>query len=251
MRQFHPASMPMSPVNHRIEDAEQGVSPVENGPTSRKRSTRACDVSLAFQVGPQLMAGVQGVSPALAGVSTLTSQEAPKMRGPQSRRGVGAGYGQALSGWAGGLHVHCAGTEEVRGRPRSEQLIMVVLTSRGPVPGSTRAPKKIKSDDPSSSESASRMSKPKAVSPVAAMTPAKRNIAPEPTRERFLREAGSRTISPPIMPSASGSRPSGRPPLLGLPRAMVDDLLAVYFTHVHVRATLYNVRVAHCRTSGH
>ena len=117
MRQFHPASMPMSPVNHRIEDAEQGVSPVENGPTSRKRSTRACDVSLAFQVGPQLTAGLQGVSPALAGVSTLTSQEAPKMRGPQSRRGVGAGDVQALSGWAGGLHVHCAGTEEVRGRP--------------------------------------------------------------------------------------------------------------------------------------
>lgn len=102
------------------------------------------------------------------------------------------------------------------------------------MPGSTRVRKRSKGHDGPLLDSVPQMSKPKAVSPVVAVSAVQRKIAPDPPREPFSRDAESRTLSPPVLPASSGSRPSGRPPLLGLPRAMVDDLLAVYFTHVHV-----------------
>jgi len=61
VRQFHPATM--SPVNHHVEEAEQEVSPAEHGSSSRKRTTRACDVSSPIGVWAWLMIGVQGVCP--------------------------------------------------------------------------------------------------------------------------------------------------------------------------------------------
>lgn len=46
------------------------------------------------------------------------------------------------------------------------------------------------------------------------------------------------TASPPASRQSSRARP--RPPLLGLPTGLVDQLLAVYFTHVHVGAKLHD-----------
>jgi len=102
---------------------------------------------------------------------------------------------------------------------------IAALRYRGPVPGSSRT-KKARTEDPSPLSSHSELEHPRT-------TPANRRALPE-----LETVPASRTVSPSPPSQRSASRRAVRIPLLGLPRGMVDELLAVYFTHVHVNVVV-------------